>query len=84
MFGDAPEWFGVVLWLSPSRDNMVVTLASPYLEVALSGCLLFLQLFLEGGYEKIFFSSGPQLCIMSLCVTSPLIGFEIIITFNEQ
>ena len=31
---------------------LVVTLAFPYLEVALSGCLLFLQLFLEGGYEK--------------------------------
>ena len=43
---------------------LVVTLASPYLEVALSGCLLFLQLFLEGGYEKIFFSSGPQLCML--------------------
>ena len=36
----------------------VVSLASPYLEVALSGCLLFLQLFLEGGYENFFFSSG--------------------------
>ena len=33
---------------------LVVTLASPYLEVALSGCLLFLQLFLEGGYEFFF------------------------------
>ena len=53
MFGDAPEWFGVVLWLS--LHGLVVTLASPYLEVALSGCLLFLQLFLEGGYEKKFF-----------------------------
>ena len=44
---------------------LVVTLASPYLEVALSGCLLFLQLFLEGGeYEKHIFSSGPQLCML--------------------
>ena len=43
---------------------LVVTLASPYLEVALSGCLLFLQLFLEGGYEKKIFSSGPQLCML--------------------
>ena len=42
----------------------MVTLASPYLEVALSGCLLFLQLFLEGGYEKNFFSGGPQLCML--------------------
>ena len=42
----------------------MVTLASPYLEVALSGCLLFLQLFLEGGYEKIFSSSRPQLCML--------------------
>ena len=35
---------------------LVVTLASPYLEVAQSGCLLFLQLFLEGGYA--FFLVG--------------------------
>ena len=36
----------------------------PYLEVALSDCLLFLKLFLEGGYEKNFFASGPQLCML--------------------
>ena len=63
MFGDAPEWFGVVLsgFMAISLHGyhaLVVTLASPYLEVALSGCLLFLQLFLEGGYEKIFFLVG--------------------------
>ena len=46
------------------EHSLVVTLASPYLEVALSGRLLFLQLFLEGGYEKKFFSSGPQLCML--------------------
>ena len=50
-------------WITHALDGMV-TLASPYLEVALSGCLLFLQLFLEGGYEKNFFSSGPQLCML--------------------
>ena len=37
---------------------LVVTLASPYLEVALSGCLLFLQLFWKGGMKKIFFLVG--------------------------
>ena len=69
MFGDAPEWFGVV-WSGfvaiplHGYHALVVTLASPYLEVALSGCLLFLQLFLERGYEKMFFSSGPQLCML--------------------
>ena len=37
--GDATEWFGVVLWLSlHGYHALVVTLASPYLEVALSGC----------------------------------------------
>ena len=49
------EWFCGYLY-----HALVVTLASPYLEVALSGCLLFLQLFLEGGREKNIFSSGPQ------------------------
>ena len=47
------EWF--CGYPSPGITSLVVTLASPYLEVALSGCLLFLQLFLEGGYEKNFF-----------------------------
>ena len=32
---------------------VVVTLASPYLEVVLSGCLLFLQLFLEGELSRL-------------------------------
>ena len=69
MFGDAPEWFGVVLSgfvAIPLHGYhaLVVTLASPYLEVALSGCLLFLQLFLEGRYENFFSSSGPQLCML--------------------
>ena len=35
------------------KHALVVTLASPYLEVALSGCLLFFQLFLEGGMKKL-------------------------------
>ena len=43
---------------------LVVTLASPYLEVALSGCLLLLQLFWKGGMKKKFSSSGPQLCML--------------------
>ena len=56
------EWF--YGYLPHGYHALLVTLASPYLEVALSGCLLFLQLFLEGGYEKFFFSSGPQLCML--------------------
>ena len=56
MFSDVPEWFcGYPLH---GYHALVVTLASPYLEVALSGCWLFLQLFLEGGYETFFFLVG--------------------------
>ena len=49
----------------PLHGYHALVVTSPYLEVALSGCLLFLQLFLEGGYEKKMFSSGPHLCMLN-------------------
>ena len=62
MFGDAPEWFGVVLWLSPSMDkcsggNSSISIFGS----GSSGGLLF---FWKGGMKKIFYSSGPQLCMI--------------------
>ena len=66
MFGYAPEWFGVVLWLSPhwitcSGGNSSISIfgsGSKWLFV------VFTTFFGIGGYEKKFFSSGPQLCML--------------------
>ena len=53
---------------------LVVTLASPYLEVALSGCLLFLQLFLEGEYEIFFLLLVGHSCACSKTFMKHIIG----------
>ena len=55
------EWFCGYPLHGYQYHALVVTLASPYLEVALSGCLLF---FWKGGMNNFFPSSGPQLCML--------------------
>ena len=69
-------WSGFLAIPLHGFHAVVVTLASPYLEVALSGCLLFLQLFWKGGYENYFFLVGHSYAcsktFMNISLESPL------------